>query len=569
MRGIVAETAGLCDLQIGILAPQYLRMKSALVCCGIFLSALGMSAAGQSVPNAGSLQQQIERQRPQAVPSVSSPEKLSAPAPMAPSAGPLVQVSQFRFIGNTLINAEQLGAVVAGFLNQALDFKQLQLAATAVANAYRDAGWVVRAYLPQQDIQNGVVRIQIVEANFGKVQHEGTPARRISPAQVDQIFAAHQKPGEFANAYALDRALLLADDLPGISLVGSLTAGASDGETDLALTSADEPWIQGEAATDNFGARSTGSDRLTASLELRSPFRLGDLLTSNLIQSRGNDYLRLAYTVPIGGKGWRVGADTSHLRYTLVGSDFSTLKAQGTSSSSGLEASYPLVRSRRGNLYLDLRYKHSRFENQSLGNVSSNYNIKTASIGLNGNRFDPWGGGGITSASLNWHSGQRDDKLNSTRDRFSKLAFGLSRQQVVSPSVSFHAAISGQTSHSTLDSSEKLYLGGANGVRAYPANEGAGSSGLTSSVEVRWRVEGNVSLAAFYDFGRVNNNDGSPSYSLKGSGLWLGLQSHAGAYLKAIWAHRLGENPNPTSAGLDQDGSLDKDRWWLSAQLPF
>jgi hypothetical protein len=39
--------------------------------------------------------------------------------------------------------------------------------------------------------------------------------------------------------------------------------------------------------------------------------------------------------------------------------------------------------------------------------------------------------------------------------------------------------------------------------------------------------------------------------------------------LQAIWARRLGENPNPSASGLDQDGTLDKDRWWLSAKLPF
>ena len=544
-------------------------MKSAPVCCGIFLSALGMSAAGQTVPDAGALQQQIERQRPQAVPGVISSEKLAAPAPKVSTTGPLITVSQFRFIGNKLINAEQLSAVLASFLNQPLDFKQLQFAAVAVANAYRDAGWVVRAYLPQQDVQDGVVAIQIVEAVFGKVQHEGAPARRISNAQVDRIFADHQKSGEFANAYALDRALLLTDDLPGISVSGSLTAGATEGETDLLLASVDEPMVLGEVATDNFGARSTGSDRLTATLERRSPLNLGDQLTSNMIRSRGNDYLRIAYTLPIGGRGWRVSASASLLSYSLVGAEFSALKAQGTSGTSGLEASYPLIRSRQGNLYADFRYSQSRFDNQSLGSVSSYYSINAGSVGLNGNRFDQWGGGGITSANLNWQSGQRKNEITNTMDRFSKLVFGLSRQQAVSPSVSFHAALAGQTSNSTLDSSEKFYLGGANGVRAYPANEGAGNSGLTTSLEVRWRLEDSVSLAAFYDFGRISNSDGSASYNLKGTGVWLGLQSHAGAYLKAIWAHRLGENPNPTSAGLDQDGSLDKDRWWLSAQLPF
>ena len=36
-----------------------------------------------------------------------------------------------------------------------------------LAAAYREAGWVVRAYLPQQDIAGGTVTIQIVEAIFG------------------------------------------------------------------------------------------------------------------------------------------------------------------------------------------------------------------------------------------------------------------------------------------------------------------------------------------------------------------------------------------------------------------
>jgi hemolysin activation/secretion protein len=544
-------------------------MKSALVCCGIFLSALGGPAAGQTAPDAGTLLKQIDRQRSQAVPGTVSPEKRTAPLPMLPAAGPLVTVNQFRFVGNTLINTDQLGAIVASFLNQPLDFNKLQLAAVAVANAYRAAGWVVRAYLPQQDIQDGVVTIQIVEAVFGKIQHEGTPASRISTAQVDRIFAAHQKPGEFANAYALDRALLLTDDLPGISVSGSLAAGATEGETDLVLTNVAEPLVLGEVATDNFGARSTSADRLTAILEMRSPFSLGDLLTSNMIRSRGNEYLRVSYTLPVGGRGWRIGANTSLLNYSLVSVDFAALKAQGTSSNSGLEASYPLIRTRQGNLYADFRYAQSRFDNQSLGSVSSRYSIKAGSIGLNGNRFDQWGGGGITSANLTWQSGERKNETTNLTDRFSKLVFGLSRQQTVSPSLSFHAALVGQTSKNTLDSSEKFYLGGVNGVRAYPANEGAGSSGLTTNLEVRWKLEDSVSLAAFYDFGRVNNSDGSASYNLKGTGLWVGLQSHAGAYLKAIWAHRLGENPNPTSAGLDQDGSLDKDRWWLSAKLPF
>jgi hypothetical protein len=42
-----------------------------------------------------------------------------------------------------------------------------------------------------------------------------------------------------------------------------------------------------------------------------------------------------------------------------------------------------------------------------------------------------------------------------------------------------------------------------------------------------------------------------------------------GPGLKATWAHRLGDNPNPTATGNDQDGSLLKNRFWLVATLAF
>ena len=39
--------------------------------------------------------------------------------------------------------------------------------------------------------------------------------------------------------------------------------------------------------------------------------------------------------------------------------------------------------------------------------------------------------------------------------------------------------------------------------------------------------------------------------------------------LKATVAKRLGQNPNPTAQGLDQDGSYRNPRYWLSAMLAF
>ena len=87
------------------------------------------------------------------------------------------------------------------------------IAAAAAANRYRDAGWVVRAYIPEQDFVDGQVTIQIVDAVFGKLVQDGPASARIPPALIERIVGAQQKPGDRIKTDAIARAILLANDL--------------------------------------------------------------------------------------------------------------------------------------------------------------------------------------------------------------------------------------------------------------------------------------------------------------------------------------------------------------------
>lgn len=551
----------------------------------LLLTAYSVFCAAQTAPDAGSLQQQLERDRIPQLPRQVPPDKPAPVAPLQPG-GVTVTVTRFDFVGNTLLSGDDLALVVTPWLNRPLDFVQLQLAATAVANAYRAAGWVVRAYLPEQDVAQGRVTIQIVEALFGRLHLEGETTRLPPRAVATRFEAAHAK-GAPLNANALDRALLLTDDLPGISVAGALRPGAQDRETDLVLTLADEPLVLGEVGLDNTGARSTGKTRTTARVLLASPMRRGDQASVDAIHSQGNDYLRIGYILPMGNAGWRVGGNASRLDYTLVSSEFSALKAAGDATTAGLEASYPLIRSREQNLYLSLAYDQKRYDNRSTAGTTSHYDVQAFSLGLAGNLFDSLGGGGANSANLSLTSGQvdLDGSPNASADAatfqthgsFAKLRYSVARQQVMTPVLSLLAAYSGQLASKNLDSSEKFYLGGAYGVRAYPANEAGGSEGQLLNLELRWKLPQGVTFTAFYDWGRVTENvnnafagEANPNrFSLKGHGLSLGWRANTGVAVQATWARRDGRNPNATATGLDQDGSLDKDRFWLSANLSF
>lgn len=528
---------------------------------GLFMAVI---AHAQTTPDAGALQQQMERERQGTLPQRIAPVKPAAPRDMKPVSGLVVTVKQFKLVGNTRLSNEQLAPVLAEYLHRPLDFAQLQAAAAAVGDAYRAAGWVVNVYLPEQNIKDGVVTIQIVEAFFGGTRIEGQ-AQRVSEQRLRQGIEAQQALGQPLNSNALDRAILLADDLPGVAVSGALRAGAREGETELVYKIADEPFVAGDLRADNMGARSTGVSRVSADVYVNSPMGQADQAVVNLILAEGSQYTKLAYTVPVGDDGWRVGANTSYLRYDLIGAN-----GHGTSQSAGLEARYPIVRARLQNLFLSVNADQKSFDNYFNGASTTQYGMHTGSVGLAGNLFDNLGGGGANNVGLTWTNGHRNNQAGTTDASFNKLRYNVSRQQTITPDVSLYAGVDGQESRDTLDTSESFYLGGLYGVRAYPTNEGRGSSGDLAKLELRWRMDESVVFTGFYDHGRVRNRDGSPSYSLKGAGVAVAWQAGSDLNLSATLARRVGINPNPnTTTGNDQDGSLTKNRFWLAATLSY
>lgn len=543
----------------------------------LLLTYFSVSASAQTPADAGSLKQQIEREheKMQMAPGV-TPDDTKVPRKKAAKGEAAVTVEKFHFKGNTLISDEALSAAVKDYLNRPLTFDELQAAAAAVGEAYRVKGWVVRSFLPKQDIVKGNVTIEIVEAKFGKTKIEGDKGSWLAPEKAQDMIAAQQPDGEVLSTEDLDRALLLLDDLPGVTAAGRLEQGAKDGETDLTVKLGSEPFATGMGIVDNAGSRATGVVRLHGNLQLISPFGVGDRTSAYLLHSEGLDYGQLEQTFPVGNDGLRIGFNGSLMNYLIVDDTFAALNGKGDSSSLGLLASYPLIRARQKNLYVDLNYDHRSFDNESGGATASDYKTDSVKLTLRGNIFDKLGGGGANSASLGAVFGDVDlGAVNGGEDPdlsggFHKVTYNLARTQNLSPVLTFTASLSGQeSSEKKLDSSEMFYLGGPSGVRAYPVSEAGGVSGQLLTGEFRWRAVPTVIISAFYDYGHVSNNGAIKSYSLKGPGLSLNWQPGFGLNMGATWAHRDGDNPNPTPTGKDQDGSLFKDRFWLTASYQF
>ena len=268
-----------------------------------------------AAPDAGSLQNQIDRERETVPPSFTYQNKNKTGVSDKPLTGKTFVVKEFFFEGNTLLTNEELNVATSFCRNKEVDFDHLKACSTMITEAYQAEGWVAKAVMPPQDIIDGKVNVKVIEAKFGRPVIAGKHAERVSDEQIQSIFDFHQKSLDLLNMNALDRALLLADDLPGVGVSGDLDQGSDDGLTNIVLKLADEPFFSGNTSLDNQGSIQTGINRFNGSLNFNSPLGLGDLLTLSVMASDGNRYLRVEDTLPIGSSGLRFGMNASGLTY--------------------------------------------------------------------------------------------------------------------------------------------------------------------------------------------------------------------------------------------------------------
>ena len=557
---------------------------------------LTLPALALAAPDAGAILQQLEaRPGGQLVaPQLRIPQQPTPPA--AGSGGPVVRVNAFRLQGQTLVSPEALQTALAGFTGRDLSLTQLQEAAWVIVQTYRKAGWLAHAIVPQQEIEGGVVSLRVIEARLGRV-HIDFPKGQLPRECIQAMANAQLALGQPLNLQQVDRLLLLLDDMPGVVATASFAEGTQAGTTYVRLVLGQDKPLNANVMADNFGSISTGRERLSASLSLNNPAGRGDALQLQAVASDGSRYSRVAYTLPVGLQGVRVGAHVSDMRYHLVGS-FAALQASGSAQSWGPDWTVPLLRQPDRNLSWQLTGDRKSFDNLALANSGatepttvSNYRLDVLRTGLAGNWFDSQFGAAQNTASVQASWGkvdltpspneQADANAARTAGSFSKLNANYNREQSLTGRSSAYLQTSAQWANRNLDSSEKLYLGGASGVRAYPSNEAGGTSGATATVGVRHRLNDGFTLNAFADWGRIqvykNNLNAAGSeitannaQTLQGLGLSLNWRSLQGHELSATWSRRSGQNPaaNP-STGADSDGTRTLNRLWLSAALNF
>lgn len=489
-------------------------------------------------------------------------------------------VNSIRIGGNSVIGTPELQALVSDLPGGEHSLAELDAAAARITGYYRAHGYVVaRAYIPAQDIKNGVVVIDIIEGRVG--QHRLDNRSRLSDDRA-HAYLRRVKKGEVIKGEPIERSLLLLNDTPGVGgSRATLHPGASVGTSDLIVELNRAALVSGNIEIDNYGNRYTGEYRASATVNLNSPLRIGDQLTvSGLASGQDLNYGRIAYQIPVASSALRIGAAYFDIRYRL-GKDFSALSAHGKANSGSVFGVYNLIRSQSTNLTETLTFEKKELTDYVDATTTvTNKDVRLAKLGLAGIHQDTLGGGGISSADLSVVIGQLTinspgalaiDQASARSDgRYTKFSYSGSRLQRLTDNNHLYLSFSGQRANKNLDSSEKFSLGGAYGVRAYPQGEGIGDEGYLAILELRHKLSGWAQCILFYDTGSVTINH-SPfgpaapnTRNLSGAGFGANVML-VGLQIKASLAWRTGGG-QPTSIPA---GAVNTPNFWLQVGKVF
>lgn len=514
---------------------------------------------------------------------------------------PQVLVTGFSFEGLTLASAEEMQSVLKAQLGQPLSLPQLEAAAQQAAAHLRAKGYpLVQAYLPPQRIQDGVVRIALQEGALdGASGSKGIVVRSnaspVKDSTVAALLAEGAPAGKPIQAAALERALLVAGEVPGIKKVqAELTPGSVAGTTKVEADVESAGLVAGAVWADNYGNRHAGVNRLNALLNLNSPLGYGEQLSVNATKSDSLESGKVAIQLPLGNRGAKVGVSASSMNVDMGITTDVPRNLSGDTKVVSLFGSLPMTRSATVNTTLTASLDQKDLKNSLSTLALDDRKITMLSLGVNGDRYDSWGGrlgwsvvlaSGDNDLSGDLGYAALDAASARTSGSFQKLNVALSRLSRLDKAGDYQLALSlsAQLASKNLDNSEKLQLGGPSGVRAYPMGEGLGDDGWLASAEVRTALGkfagGDVTLFGFVDAGGVKQYKhtwngallpGKPNqYTLAGAGAGLRLSYDDKGGVSITVANKLGNNPNQSANNTDADGRNRAARVWVIGNIAF
>lgn len=475
-------------------------------------------------------------------------------------------IRSFRVEGNTLLAPAHVDALVAPFLGTKRNYGHIQKALEALEGAYRSSGYgTVQVYVPEQELTQGVVRLQVTEGVVGKVTISGN--KHFGDANVRTTLPGLQE-GKAPNMRQLSENIQLANENPSKQIEVTLGVSEEEGKVDAKVNVTDEDPRRFIVSVDNTGSSATGKLRTGIAYQNANAFDADHVMTLAYTDSPDKpagvkvEVYSFAYRLPFYGIGDSLDVIYGKSSVNTPSSQATGFSLNGKGDVFGLRWNHYFAR--RGEYTSKLiggfDYKHinTRCTNPATGapfaidpptpgsSACTPYTVRPLSLTYTGQRQSAGrmidyslgiyqnmplgtrydyatisGAGGRDYYSVMNNDGAGGVNKRATPDNFNYVKASFSYLRALPENWALRAAVAGQYTAAPLPGAEQFGIAGASAVRGFNERAVAMDTGYFVNLELytpelasHMGVPGSLKAIGFYDFGRSMNYLGSRNADL-------------------------------------------------------
>ena len=462
-----------------------------------------------------------------------------------------VTVEQIRVTGYSVVFEKEIKAIVQDYRGKRLSFAQLRNITQAITDFYVSRGYITSgAYLPEQEIVDGTLNIQVIEGRLEDIQIKDL--KHLQESYVRSFISA-TKIRQPLNINQLEDDLkLLKQDTSVENLNAELVRGTQPHLSVLLLEVEETSPLKSGLSFDNYRSPSIGEFQGTVGMEYSNLIGISDRFSAQYNLTEGFDAYSLSYVLPFNSQGGSLNLEYRDGDSKII-EEFEDAGIRAEYDTFSLQYRQPIVYQPEREIALGIGFAKKNSETFILDDEPFSFTTgteqnrsETSVLKLTGDWIER---SQNTVFALNSEINIGLDLFDATVSKnapdgifFSWLGQAqwtraLNRERnllLVIRSIAY-------LTPDSLLPLEQFTLGGAGTVRGYRQNQEIGDNAFVGTIEVYVPLIGdrfnehNLNLIPFFDGGTVWNNDNEEAEALASLGIGLDWQFEDWLSVRIDW----------------------------------
>jgi hemolysin activation/secretion protein len=266
-------------------------------------------------------------------------------------------IHKIEILGVTRLTSQQIRHIAGRYENRSLGASDINVLLEALTRAYVTRGYLTtRIYLPEQNIQTGILKLQVVEGRLASFS--------TSTLSESQLFAAFPtQPGAIVRLPDLEQGMDQLERPGSVRVKSEITPGPGEGTSIVALNATQTFPGHLSSGVDNLGNQVTGEWRWLGQRGWDNLLRLNDVWEASYQHSDHSDAVAGFVVLPF--RWWTFTSSGSYADYVEPFAQDLTLTNRATLISERLEQ--VLFRNARHRCALTLGFEWTQTTRETLG----------------------------------------------------------------------------------------------------------------------------------------------------------------------------------------------------------